>query len=396
LNNTFCILPWVHTHLKPNGDVHLCSRKSIPLGNIQKESLNDIFHSSIMDSIRTKMVNGEKVEGCEKCYHTETISEVSLRKFSNWWFKGFLIDNEVLEWKDDTIYDGTDYSDNWPFVFKDIVPSIKWLAFHASNVCNLACRGCYSMLSSKWKKDEVKLGINPYPLHDDDLFKFDLGLSNMNFITMFGGEPLIMKQNDQLMDLLNNSKDINNKILQYYTNATILPNKKTLGVWKKIKKLQLFISIDGYGAHNDYFRHGSKWDIVSKNITVFQNYASKYNWDVKTTTVINIYNVRNLNLLHNWLCEMGLDNNQITYNLCIYPQELDIRNLPAGYKEKIVSEYKNLDIPTNLKDLVLGHLQSEPTIDFLAVSAFSNKLDEIRKQSNPLPELKVYMDNGKI
>jgi len=338
------------------------------------------------------MLEGKKVEGCEKCYYTETISEVSLRKLSNWWFKGLLIDNEVLEWKDDVTYDGTDYNYDWPEIFKNIPVNIEWLAIHASNICNLSCRGCYSMLSSKWKKDELKLGINPYPLFNSNLDEFGIDFKNIKIITMFGGEPLIMKQNDQLMDLLQSNNNVSNTILQYYTNCTVLPNRKTFRIWRKLRKLQLFLSIDGFKEHNDYFRHGSKWKIVSKNVKIFKKYASKYNTQIKTTTVINIHNVENLNLLHNWLLEIGFNQNDITYNICIYPHELNVCNLPQEYKNKIIKKYKTINLPINVKELVIKQLKAKPTIDVLAVSAFTHKLDEIRDQNNPLNNLKTYLD----
>ena len=81
MNKTFCILPWIHTHIKPNGDVHLCSRKSIPLGNLNNNSINDIIHSDKMDGIRQDMRDGKLIEGCEKCYHEESLSHASQRFF---------------------------------------------------------------------------------------------------------------------------------------------------------------------------------------------------------------------------------------------------------------------------------------------------------------------------
>ena len=394
-NSTFCILAWVHTHIKPNGDVHLCSRKSIPLGYTHKQPFDVIFNSDTMSGIRTKMLNGTVVGGCEKCYQTEEISEVSLRKLSNWWFKNLLLDNIVQEWKDDTIYDGTDYDYDWIDVFKYQIrnPKLEWLALHASNICNLSCRGCYSMLSSKWKKDEIELGINPYPLFNNDLDAFGIDWKKIRFITMFGGEPLLMKQHNELVDFINSRVNVENKILQYYTNGTVYPSESAINAWSKIKKLQLFISIDGYEEVNDYFRHGSEWQIIKNNIKRFINGSKKYsNWELRISTLINIYNVEKLDVLHNWLIQEQVKESNINYNLCIYPQELDIRNLPAEYKETILKKYKTINIPKNIIDTVVNHINLEPTISFIASSAFSNKLDEIRNETNPINTLKLYMN----
>jgi len=399
MNKTFCILPWVHTHLKPNGDMHLCSRKSIPIGNIFESNMTDLFNSEKMNYVRKKMTDGEEVVGCEKCYHLEKIGSFSLRLFSNWYFKKLLVENKVEEWGDDLYGVGerdVDINTDWLTELKPIInrgPEIDWLGIHASNVCNLSCRGCYSMLSSKWKKDEKKLGINPYPLYDKDLNEFNIDFKKTKLITMFGGEPLYMKQNDQLMDSLIKEDTVEETILQYYTNGTILPNTKTLDVWKKLKKLQLFISIDAYGTENDYFRNGSDWKTVEKNVLKFIDYANQYSWELGTNTLINIYNIDRLEVLHNWLLDIGIKEEKIVYNLAIYPQELDIRNLPEDYKKQLIEKVKKTPLHKDLIKLVVEQLKSEPNISFIATKGFSNKLDELRNQTNPFEPLKVFMND---
>ena len=210
---------------------------------------------------------------------------------------------------------------------------------------------------------------------------------------MFGGEPLLMKQHNELVDFINSRVNVENKILQYYTNGTVYPSESAINAWSKIKKLQLFISIDGYEEVNDYFRHGSEWQIIKNNIKRFINGSKKYsNWELRISTLINIYNVEKLDVLHNWLIQEQVKESNINYNLCIYPQELDIRNLPAEYKETILKKYKTINIPKNIIDTVVNHINLEPTISFIASSAFSNKLDEIRNETNPINTLKLYMN----
>lgn len=377
--------------------MHLCSRKSIPLGNIFKDGMQEVFNSDNMNAVREKMLNGKEVVGCEKCYHLENIGSNSLRLYTNWYFKRLFVDGVVEEWSDDLYGVGNrDYSIDWINIFKDIIesgPSIQWLGIHASNVCNLACRGCYSMLSSKWKKDEKKLGINPYPLYDKELDKFNIDFKKLKFITMFGGEPLIMKQNQQLLDSIEKEGITDNLILQYFTNGTVMPDSDILTIWKKLRKLQLIVSVDAYGKENDYFRYGSDWKNVSTNIKKFYTYSKEYDWDMSTNTLINIYNVNRLEKLHKWLLGVGLEESKIVYNLCIYPQELDIRNLPKEYKKLVSENISKSELPLDLKKLIKEQLKMEPNISFIAAKGFSNKLDEMRNQENPISELKVFMND---
>jgi sulfatase maturation enzyme AslB (radical SAM superfamily) len=172
----------------------------------------------------------------------------------------------------------------------------------------------------------------------------------------------------------------------------ILPSDATFEIWERIKKLHLIISIDSYGDENDYFRYGSKWDTIVNNLHLYINKSKEYGWELRISTLINIYNVHNLDILHNWLITQGIDENNIDYNLAIYPQELDIRNLPQEYKDSVLERYNNIKLPLPLINMVINQLTTEPNIDFIASSAFSNKLDEIRNESNPITKLKVYMN----
>ena len=120
-------------------------------------------------------------------------------------------------------------------------------------------------------------------------------------------------------------------------------------------------------------------------------YKNKYGWQLSIATVINIHNVEHLDLLYNFLIDMGINSSQITYNLCIIPEELDIRNLPDEYKELIINKYKTLDISENLKYLVLKHIKLPSRISNLAVSAFNKKLNELRNQETPNTHLKKFL-----
>jgi hypothetical protein len=212
---------------------------------------------------------------------------------------------------------------------------------------------------------------------------------------MYGGEPFYMKQNNELTNVMSDADNTSDKILQYFTNGMILPSNETFDVWRDIKKLHLIMSIDSYGVENDYFRYGSKWSTIEENLNIFLDKQLPH-WEIRISTLINIYNVKTLNILHQWLIQKGVPETHIDYNLCIYPQELDIRNLPNKYKDSVVGTYKDINLPNNLKNLVLEHIKLEPTIDFIASSAFSKKLDLLRNQLNPVTELETYMTKDTI
>jgi sulfatase maturation enzyme AslB (radical SAM superfamily) len=49
------------------------------------------------------------------------------------------------------------------------------------------------------------------------------------------------------------------------TNATLLKDS-VYDLLSKFKQLDVMVSIEGIGGHNDYVRYGSKWEIIDANI----------------------------------------------------------------------------------------------------------------------------------
>ena len=47
VSKTFCILPWIHQHTWPNGDVYPCCiyKSSNPLGNMEEQPLEEIWNN---------------------------------------------------------------------------------------------------------------------------------------------------------------------------------------------------------------------------------------------------------------------------------------------------------------------------------------------------------------
>jgi hypothetical protein len=79
-SKTFCVYPWIHQVVLPPGTVgHCCvAKEGGPVlderGNrfkIPQTSLSQAWNSEHLREIRRKMVNGEKVAGCELCYYQE-------------------------------------------------------------------------------------------------------------------------------------------------------------------------------------------------------------------------------------------------------------------------------------------------------------------------------------
>ena len=89
--------------------------------------------------------------------------------------------------------------------YPNIYPKLKLnnLDIRWNNSCNLSCQYCGPTFSSTWQK---KLNIpvsSPTKPYQDDLEKFILdNIDQVQEITLVGGEPMLMKQNANLLQKL--------------------------------------------------------------------------------------------------------------------------------------------------------------------------------------------------
>ena len=81
---------------------------------------------------------------------------------------------------------------------KPALIDVRW-----NNTCNLACTYCSSYFSTKWASIEGK--SNNHTINTQEQQVIDYIEKHRDFVkevAMVGGEPLMMKENDRLLDIL--------------------------------------------------------------------------------------------------------------------------------------------------------------------------------------------------
>jgi radical SAM protein with 4Fe4S-binding SPASM domain len=278
-----CIHPWSHLAINPNGDVIPCchQRGSNPtiLGNVKKDSVDDIFNGEKMKKLRKDMLNGILPEDtCHKCIHYEKLGVKSPRQ---WAFHNNYAD-KVVESISRTEPDGT---------FKDY--KIKYWDLRFSNICNMTCVMCSPEFSSRWTQEAKKLANsmkseeaveslghalvldrsvldNEKVINVNDQIKWvDKGIHDVEKIYFAGGEPLIMDAHWYILEKLDELKKYDVDI-KYNTNLLKIDykGKSAIDYWKKWSKRDLLIenSLDESGARAEWIRYGTDWKVVSGNI----------------------------------------------------------------------------------------------------------------------------------
>ena len=217
---TICAIPWMHLNFEPNGKVVPCcltSTHNYFAGDLTTDSIEEIWNSDNMKSLRLQMINGEQPKICSTCFNKESVTGLSGRIHHNRAF------TKVLE-RIPKITDETGHVSEMNLLYWD---------FRFSNLCNLKCRSCGPRYSSAWVPDAKKLGL----ISDQDkVWNIDSvdDTNNFDFLTeqigvvekiyFAGGEPLMMDEHWQILELLdkNNRHDVK---ISYNTNCTTFTYK---------------------------------------------------------------------------------------------------------------------------------------------------------------------------
>ena len=202
-NQSFCMAPWTHLNVSPSGDVPVCcniiNSPETVLGNVNNDTLDEIWNSSNMKNIRRKMLKGEKIKECSSCYYREEIDKKGSMRYAlnDRYFNKH--QELVKKTKDDGFVDDL---------------NIVYIDFRFSNKCNFSCRTCVPYYSSSWEK---KLNISLPKINNISKLlektKDMISQNKLEEIYFAGGETLITSEHWEIIDfLIENNNDCKNVI----------------------------------------------------------------------------------------------------------------------------------------------------------------------------------------
>ena len=72
-SDTFCILPWLHMYVNPDGSVLPCcvGEWDKPLGNVRQHTIKEILNDKPYKQMRKNMLEGKRCVECQACYNIE-------------------------------------------------------------------------------------------------------------------------------------------------------------------------------------------------------------------------------------------------------------------------------------------------------------------------------------
>lgn len=402
LSKSFCILPFVHLYSSTDGEVRpCCIAGSFEDKPNLKDGIESAFNSVSMKKLRHDMMEGRRNSVCNVCYKNEDNNIPSSREMYN----------ESID-KEFTIPNiNEDFSTTTDFQYIDI---------RFSNLCNFKCVMCTHEFSSQWYED---MGFEDPNLEDGNYQKWNTKiinisnnildelkphLSKIKKIYFAGGEPLIMKENYQMLKfVLNNAhnpSDKENGIELYYnTNLSTLSYKgdEYLKYWKNFKKVYLSISCDGLGDVGEYQRVGFKSEKLLNNLNIIKEtfIASSPNTNERFGYGFQ-YTVTPLNVFHIFdFIDFMFENEYITdYN------QIRFFNAFGYYSLTNLSDIEKTKIESFLKDKIVNYENTQCYDDVLNLIKTMNNgyvfepLDKVKRFTEYLDKKnnQNYIDITKI
>jgi MoaA/NifB/PqqE/SkfB family radical SAM enzyme len=288
------------------------------LGNLNKQTIEEILHSPVMQEIRQTIRSGKLHEKyCYNCIQAERYG----RSERSW-------HNDVSPEFDCTTASDTEH-----------IPTlidVRW-----NTTCNLSCNYCAPACSSKWASLQgipVKSGTRPYYEQVGEYLQQHQ--THIREVALVGGEPLLLPENERLLDVLPIDCTVT-----LITNVSVdLSTNRIFAKLANRKKVGWSLSFDNIEQRFEYVRHGGSWDLLQKNLDILRPLMESSDHWGGIHAVYNIYNATRLIELTKFARDRGLT---IHWQSLYQPEYLDPSRLGTKTLQLAKDEIDNL-LTTNL------------------------------------------------
>jgi MoaA/NifB/PqqE/SkfB family radical SAM enzyme len=361
LPEKICILPWISIETSPIGTARPCCLAQEEICNEQGDkyslkhaTLEEIYHSPYMQTLRQDFLNGNKPSTCQRCWDEEAAGRTSKRINSRVRLKEY--------------YNRVD--------FQNVDPDQLWfIDLKLGNICNLKCRICGSWSSSKWAKEEIDYEIKKYSHFPDydrkkhlaykflqdgawpretEVFWDNLKtlLPNIKYFEFTGGEPFLIEQHFELLRYAVEQGYSKNIEIHYNTNGTVFPEQAEL--WNNFKHVEIAFSIDNVDSRFEYERYGARWEEVQNNIIEFTKMRSN-KISTQLCTTMNIQNVYYLPELCEWISTQTFDH--VYFNMLHDPWHMCISKMTLQAQELVIDRLTTHEFSSKHRAEVLRIVQ---------------------------------------
>jgi organic radical activating enzyme len=302
-NRTFCPMPWTGLMYNFDGKVKNCIRSAGPIGDLKNDAIEDILLGSTNVSAQQHIVDNQPVSTCHTCYDLEG-DKTGFNIISD---RIFYI-RELKKVPTDTYQPGN---------FDLQTVDVRW-----TNLCNFSCVYCGPDFSSKWAAELGEYLDTPTDAQTQQFknYIFD-NAHKLKHVYLAGGEPLLMKENEELLDLLKSTNPGVN--LRINTNLSKVDTR----VFEKIcefEHVHWTVSVETIEEEFEYIRHGGRWTDFLDNL----NTIKKLDHRISFNMLHFLLNYQSVFGCVDFLKNLGFHDNSYIIGAMAEPFYLNIRHLP--------------------------------------------------------------------
>ena len=332
----FCSLPWNGIHIDQNLDVYPCCLAAGPagiLGNLKRNTFNEIVNGPAMTNMREKFLKGEMPRACKKPCGGKSGDIIDLFTAEE---RANVFANNIVSYQ-----------------------GIRRADLRTSNLCTLGCVYCNSLWSSTIARREgnvIRIPTAESLRANQQSIEQALDLTDVQSLLLAGGEPLIMKENIALLE----------RVLAHNPNCEVFVNSglsvlrgPVFDILKSMKNVTWMASVDSTDPRRfEYIRHGNSWTEFVNN---FETIAAIDGHIVSVHSVYFTLSYMTFEQTVKDLTNMGCDHivvDPVSYD------ELDLRNLP------------------NLQDIIRDHLPYLRNNPALLAGSYEHVLHRLQQPFN--------------
>jgi len=313
-NKNFCPMPWSGLMYNFDGNVKNCIRSASPIGNIQHDTIRNIVNGPLNVATRDAMLNNQPGVRCHPCYDLEK----GKNSFD-------IISDRVFYLRELKAVPLELYRDSLKFDLQTV--DVRW-----SNLCNFSCVYCGPEFSSKWASELAVNIKTPDDIKKDNFKKYIFeNTEKLKHVYLAGGEPLLMKENLEFLQLLKEKNpDVN---LRINTNLS----KVDTNIFELIcgfKHVHWTVSVESTEEEYEYIRYGGKWEDFLNNLKIIQQLNHKVSFNM----LHFILNYLSIFKCIDFFKELGFHNNSFVIGALLEPGYLNIRNLPDNVLHSVKDE----------------------------------------------------------
>ena len=273
----FCNIPWFELNINNDGSFDLCGCQNdkiinTELGeewNIKKMTIDEYWNSSRMQEKRAIKLGDTVDPMCKMCQMKDAAGYTSARQKEN-------LKSVIFQDAFDRSFKQSPHLAQFTEVTQTKIHSLH---LNIGNTCNLACKFCAPESSSRIASFQKSVNWIPQTwkmqswLKDPIAYQnfrdwFDENYKHIHVIHLIGGEPALIDEFADLIDLFTEHK-MSWLNLSFTTNATY-PYTEYAKQFKKFKRVEIGISIETADESNNYIRSGSVIGEILSNVDTMQ------------------------------------------------------------------------------------------------------------------------------